>query len=147
MSATPKLFDSLPRQTKATDRHVAAARTAWGPDVPAWVIELALSCDRIGQVRTAALVGASTSVVNETVRKTYKGRLDNVEKRVQGALMGEKVQCPVVGEIGRHRCLANQRKPFSDANPTRVALHRECPKCRHYRAPAAPDQAEGGAHE
>ena len=130
------LFATLPVQTRDGDRQVAAAREAWGDDAPDWVIELAAECDRVGQRKAAERIGLSASVVNETVRNRYKGRSDNVASRVRGALMGAKVQCPVVGEIGRHRCLANQTKPFSDANPTSVALHRECPKCKHFRPPS-----------
>ena len=43
-----------------------------------------------------------------------------------GALMGETVNCPALGPIGRDRCLAWQKKPFSDASSIRVQVYRAC---------------------
>lgn len=109
------------------------ARGAWG-ELPDWIEALAESCDRVGQPATAARIGMSVSVVNETLRKKYKGRIDRVADRVKGALLGATVHCPVYGDdLPRDRCLDLQGRPFAATNPDRVLLHRTCPTCPNYR--------------
>ncbi len=111
------------------------ARDHWGGEAaPDWIVELAHQCDRVGQSAVARKMGGSVSVINETLRNKYKGRLDNVEAKVRGAYMGTTVECPVLDEIATDLCLSNQRLPFSAGNPVRVALHKACPGCKHNRA-------------
>lgn len=119
-------------------RRNVAAMDAWGDHVPDWVLVLADECDRVGQAVTARRIGFGTSTVNEVIRNKYKGRLDNVEAAVRGAFMGSTVQCPVLDEIAVDLCLENQKRPFSSANPTRVALHRACKTCKHNRVARSP---------
>lgn len=117
-----------------TDRNTAAARAAWGDDVPDWIVILAEECDRAGQGAAARRLGISKTTVNEVVRRTYKAATDNVEQKVRGAFMGKSVKCPVLDEITVDLCLENQRRPFSAANPARVLLHRTCPTCPFNRS-------------
>lgn len=113
---------------------VDIAKAAWADEPPDWVKVLAETCDLLGQQTTAQRIGMSGSVVNETLRNKYKGRLDRVEGRVRGALMGKTVSCPVLGDdLARDRCLKLQRRPFAATNPERVQLFRTCPTCPHYR--------------
>jgi len=114
-------------------QHLTSARGAWGDDIPDWIVALATECDSIGIRAVALKAGLSKTTVHETVRRTYKARLDNVEQKVRGAFMGKTVDCPVLDEITVDLCLENQKRPFSAANPTRVALHRTCPTCRFNR--------------
>ena len=112
-----------------TGRHLTAARAKWGDQIPDWIIALAQECDGIGIRAVAVKAGLSKTTVNEAVHNTYKARLDNVEQKVRGAFMGKTVQCPVLDDITVDLCLENQKRPFSAANPIRVALHRTCPTC------------------
>ena len=36
------------------------------------------------------------------------------------------VNCPVVGEIAKDRCLNHQAAPFASTNPQRVSLYKAC---------------------
>jgi hypothetical protein len=114
------------------NRNRDSAATAWG-DPPDWIIVLADHCDQVGQSKAAGRLKLGVSTVNEVLRKRYRGRLDNIERAVRGALMGSTVECPVLDEITVDLCLENQRRKFSSANPIRVALHRACPNCPHNR--------------
>lgn len=118
---------------KVAGRNRGAALAAWGDGMPDWVGVLADECDQVGQVHAARRVGFSTSTINEVVRRKYKGRIANIEAAVRGAFMGSTVQCPVLDEITVDLCIENQKRPFSAANPIRVALHRTCPTCPHNR--------------
>lgn len=115
-------------------RHATGARDHWGEKIPDWIVVLADEADRVGLAPTARRLGMSTSVVNETLRNKYKGRLDNVEAKVRGAFMGTVVQCPVLDEIATDLCLEMQKRKFESTNPTRVALHRACQTCPNNRS-------------
>ncbi|MBX9944933.1 MAG: transcriptional regulator [Reyranella sp.] len=122
---------------------IDVARAAWSADLPDWVQVLAETCDTLGQQAAAQRIGMSGSVVNETLRNKYKGRLDRVAERVKGALMGKTVTCPVLGDdLPRNRCIELQGRPFAATNPERVQLFRTCPTCSNWRghkaAPASP---------
>ncbi len=119
-------------------RQQIVVRDHWGASPPDWIAVLAEECDRAGLRPTAHRIGMSASVVNETLRHKYKGRLDNVEAKVRGAFMGSTVQCPVLDEIAVDLCIENQRRRFSSSNPTRVALHRACQTCKHNRSTHSP---------
>lgn len=118
---------------------VDVARAAWGEGMPDWVLALAEACDLLEQRGAAQRIGMSGSVVNETLRNKYKGRLDRVEERVRGALMGKTVDCPVLGaDLPRNRCLELQARKFAATNPDRVLLHRTCPTCPNFRGQNRP---------
>jgi hypothetical protein len=82
-----------------------------------------------GGKKTAATIGYSTGVVSGVLGGKYKGDLKAVQQKVEGSLMGLTVDCPVIGELPRNRCLEYQRRGFAATNPMRVALSKACPKC------------------
>jgi hypothetical protein len=118
-------------------KHFASAQVAWNNQAPDWIEVLANECDRTSQPAVARRLEISTSTLNETMRNKYKGRVDRIEAKVRGAYMGATVMCPVIGEIPTDQCLYHQKRPFSAANPTRVALHRACPTCPNFRPSAS----------
>ncbi len=91
-----------------------------------WIIVLREACERASQSVVARKLGYSPSTINRVLRGAYAGDISRIEQAVRGALMGATVDCPIVGEIPRHRCLANQRQPWAATNPTRVQLYRAC---------------------
>lgn len=91
-----------------------------------WIETLRAEAERTSQGRTAARIGYSSTVVCRVLAGDYTGDLGSVEDAVRGALMGETVECPVIGDIPRNRCIEHQRKPFSATNPMRVQLYRAC---------------------
>ena len=99
-----------------------------------WVKALRAECERSSQGRAGDLIGYSSAVVNQVLKGSYKGDLSAVEDAVRGGLMGATVDCPVIGEIPRQRCIEHQRRGYAATNPTRVQLARTCPTCPHRRS-------------
>lgn len=101
---------------------------------PVWIAALARACERRSQATVAREIGYSPAVINQVLRGRYSGNIERVEKAVRGALLHETVDCPVLGELAGHRCLAHQTRPFATTNPLRVQLHRACRGgCPHSR--------------
>lgn len=112
---------------------VAKAHAAWGL-MPDWVLILAEEANRTSGAAVAKKLGLSGSLVSYVLAKKYPGDMGRVEQLVRGALMGLLVDCPVLGEIGRDRCLVEQRKPFSASSSVRSRLFRACRSgCPHSR--------------
>lgn len=89
--------------------------------------------DAHGGKETAKAIGYSPTVVSQVLSGTYKGDIKAVQQKVEGALMGVMVDCPVIGELPRDRCLENQRMPATAANPLRTRFAKACPKCQNRR--------------
>lgn len=98
-----------------------------------WLTVLREQCARSSQAKVAKQLGYSPAVVNQVLKGTYTGDVNRVQRAVEGALMGLTVECPVIGEIPRNRCLEYQRQKFAATNPLRVALSRACPTCPNRR--------------
>jgi hypothetical protein len=105
--------------------HVAKARAAWG-ETPDWVIALAELCSQIGNAAAGARVGYGASTISQVLSKTYRGDLGRIAESVSGALLGALVECPVLGTIGRDRCLQEQREPFRATSSMRAQLYHVC---------------------
>lgn len=117
----------------AADFHARAA-SGWGGNPPDWIKVLADACTRETQAGVARRLDVSGSRLSQALAGTYPGDMGRLEEIVRGALMGETVNCPVLGEIGRDRCLSEQRKPFTAASSVRTRLHRACRAgCPHSR--------------
>lgn len=111
---------------------VARARLAWGEGIPVEVVVLAEACRARSQRAVAQQLGYSDATISYVLSNKYqKGDLPKLFLTIRGALMGETVECPVLGEIARDQCLDNQGKPFSTANPARARLYRACRRCIH----------------
>jgi hypothetical protein len=107
------------------------AREAWGPALPNWVEALAIECDRTSQGKTAARIGRSGSLVSNVLGKKYPGDMAAVEETVRGALMGETLMCPVMGEINKKTCRdwRGRSGTFSARNTRAVQMYRACNRC------------------
>lgn len=99
----------------------------------AWIESLKAACATSSQSAVATRIGMSPAVVNQVLKGSYNGNLSNVQARVEGALMGITVDCPVVGDMPLNRCIENQLRPFAATNPLRVRLHRACKTCDQNR--------------
>lgn len=116
------------------------ANAAWGGNAPEWVGELAGMAEREGLNACATRLGYSSATISQTISNKYQGDLSKVEAKVRGALMGETVLCPILGEIGRDRCLNWQAKPRAYTNAIRSKLYHACRDgCQHSRL-------KGGGH-
>lgn len=106
-----------------------------------WIEVLRAHRTAHGGKKTADAIGYSTAVVSSVLNGKYGGKfggdLNAVRQKVEGALMGLTVECPVVGELPRNRCLEYQRQPFAATNHLRVQLSRTCPECPNRRGAEA----------
>lgn len=114
--------------------NIEKARKAWGDAAPDWVQVLAEACDARGssQSAVATRLGISSAAVNQVLANAYVGRVDKIEARVKGQLMGVTVSCPVLGEISRRKCLDSQSPTRGATNELRVELRRACPRCPNF---------------
>lgn len=86
-----------------------------------------------GGKATAEKIGYSAATISQVLSGNYKGDLNAVRQKVEGALMGATVECPLIGEIPRNRCLDFQRQGYAPTNPLRAQLLRACPTCPNRR--------------
>lgn len=98
-----------------------------------WVDVLRTHRTTHGGKKTGDAIGYSATVVSQVLSGNYKGDLRAVRQKVEGALMGLTVECPVVGDLPRNRCLEYQRQPFAATNHLRVQLSNTCPTCPNRR--------------
>ena len=111
---------------------------------PDWLDTLREACRAQTQRKVAQLLGYSTSVISQVLSGKYPADLGPIEAAVRGALMGETVMCPVLAEIPRSTCIAEQRRPVSTSSPIRIRLWRACRGgCPHGRL--QPNAIEGAA--
>ena len=129
-----------PKPTKETFTELAAKH--WGAAAPDWIMALAAEADRHTATKAASRIGYSTGAVSSVIRNTYKGNLEAVAENVKGALLGHSVECPVLGEIRKDQCNAEQKKSFTGTSAIRTRLYNACRGgCMHSRTGSA---KEGG---
>lgn len=120
---------------------MAKAEAAWGEVMPEEVRALALACRADTARSVAKRLGYSDAVVSHVLANRYPGDIERVFAAIRGALMGETVVCPILDEIGRDRCLTEQKRPFAATNSIRARLYHACQTCSNRQL--RPDQ--GGA--
>lgn len=96
-----------------------------------WLEVLTRECRRTSQASVARRLGVSAGLVNRVLKDAYPGDMARIRGLVEGAFMGATVDCPILSEIPRDRCLEHQRRPFAATNPARVALYMACRTCEH----------------
>lgn len=107
---------------------------AWPDPVPSWVMALAGNADAHGLKGAGELIGYSTAAISTVISGKYAGDLGRVEEMVNATLLGETVDCPVLGSIGRLQCHAEQAKPIRATNSTSMRLFAACRNgCPNYR--------------
>lgn len=118
--------------TTVTSTQVEKAHAAHGPTVPDWILELARYADHYGLKGASARIKYARSTISQVIGGTYRGDMKRVEECVRGALMGVTVDCPVIGDLARDKCLDWQNKPFDATNSHRVRMFHACRRgCPH----------------
>lgn len=107
-------------------RFVEKAQAAYGDAAPDWLLELAGLADRESLAGAGKRIGYSRSAISNVIGGKYTGDLGRVEEMVRGALMALTVECPVLGEIGRDRCLQEQKEPFRATSRHRAQIYHAC---------------------
>lgn len=91
-----------------------------------WMKALQDACKETSQAKVAVRLGVSSAMISQALKGKYPGSTETLKQRVEGALMGHVVACPVLGEIPANTCLDHQRAPFAATNAQRVRLYRAC---------------------
>jgi hypothetical protein len=107
-------------KTDAFDR----VHAAYGGAPPDWIVALARAVDRTSQSHMARELRYSPSAISLLVNNKYRRDRSHLERRIRTYLM--QVECPVLGRIEGETCRGHQAAPYSGANPTSIALYREC---------------------
>ena len=105
------------------------AIAAHGEEVPDWIVELAKLADREGLGGAEKRIGYSRSAISTVINGKYTGDVERVEEMVRGALMAATVNCPILGELARNRCLEWQKKPYAATSSHRVQMFVACQGC------------------
>ena len=102
-----------------------------------WHQELQRVAEKLSRRQLAARLDCSTAMVSQVVNGKYAAhRIESFREKFEGAFMGYCVECPVVGELARDKCVAFQNREFCATNPTRVQLYHACRSgCEHSRIP------------
>lgn len=114
------------------------AQSAYGEDLPDWVEQLAIEADRTSQKRVSERLGYTVGAVNAVLGKKYKADTSAIETRVRGILMSDKIICPMLGEIGPHKCRDwrdRQRRGMA-ANSLHIRMAAACRTCSRNESPA-----------
>lgn len=120
--------------SRRPETYVDTARRAWGAEIPGEVLALAEKADATTAATAARAIDRSAGLVSQILANRYPGDVPTVFARIRGALMGEQVACPVLGDIGRDHCLTEQSRPFAATNATRARVYRACRSgCPHSR--------------
>lgn len=109
------------------------ARAAWGTAMPPEIEALANACRSGTASAVAAQLGYSAALVSHLLARKYPGDVALAFAKIRGTLMGETVDCPIVGQIPTPRCLIEQKRPFSATNSIRARLYHACRTCPHNR--------------
>lgn len=126
--------------TAGTD-FVARAIAAWG-EAPDWIVALAKACSESSLKPVSRSLGYSVATISQVLSNSYRGDVDRVAEMVRGALMQATVDCPVIGEIGRDRCLQEQDEPFRATSAFRAQLYHACRSgCPHSKHTKGDDNA------
>ncbi len=116
---------------------------------PAWLETLRDECASRPQSAVAQACGLSSSTINQILKGNYRANTRRIQAKVEGALMGKTLKCPVYGELPRNRCIEFQQLPFAISSPQRVQLFHACKTCPNNKSPQAVErraaEKNGGA--
>lgn len=107
-----------------------------------WIAALRAECSKTSQAKVAKDLQArgdtfpSPTIINQALSGKYPGKkgLDRLRDLVRGQYMGVTVDCPMLNEIGLHKCAWWQVQPYHAGAPVRRQMHRACRNCPNRRA-------------
>ena len=98
---------------------------------PDWIVALACACDRTSQSAVARMLGMNSGYVSYALRNQRPQYHRPVEDAVRGKLMGETVECPVLGEVDQALCARHRKSRIRPIGPEQKRLRATCPGCIH----------------
>lgn len=128
----------LPKPAQHPAAHLRAA-TAWGDDMPPWIVALAAACDDSSARKVADRIGYSAATISLVLRRAYRGDTARIEQAVRGCFMGSTVACPALRqELPSNECVAWQRRPYDGSNHQTVRMFLACRVCAHRKQEDSP---------
>lgn len=111
--------------------HIEKAQSAWGTDLPLWILGLARQCNATSQAKVATRLGVSSTLISQVIGRTYRGRFDNLCDRYLGVFEAEVVACPALGQVALNSCRDWRTKSarLQSANSQNVMMYRACKRC------------------
>ena len=103
-----------------------------------WITALRKACAETTQAAVARKLGVSPAMISQALKGVYKGDIARLQTLVEGELMAQVVDCPVIGPLLKHRCMEHQTRDrrFATANPLKMQLYRACRSgCPHSKLP------------
>lgn len=97
-------------------------------DESAWMQALRRHCDAQGQLSVARKIGYSATTISLVLAGKYPGNTERIALAVEGTLLRQSCDCPVLGPIPSDSCMEAQRRPKSLCNGNDIfrTLHRAC---------------------
>ncbi|ACQ92345.1 conserved hypothetical protein [Tolumonas auensis DSM 9187] len=94
----------------------------------AWLEVLRSEVKKTSLQKVADKTGLSRTLISQTCNDKYPGDLERVRQVVESVFMGAKVNCPILGEIPQHLCMAHQKKQAGELgdNPMAIKLYKAC---------------------
>lgn len=103
-----------------------------------WLIVLRDACAATTQSAVSRKLGVSPAMISQALKGVYKGDIARLRTRIEGVLMNQAVECPVIGALAKHKCQEHQARDgrFASANPLTMQLYRACRSgCPHSKLP------------
>lgn len=93
-----------------------------------WLIALRRACEDTSQAAVAKKLGVSPAMISQALKGVYRGDIGRLQTLVEGALLVQTVDCPIIGPLAKHKCLEHQERDgrFATANPLKMQLYRAC---------------------
>lgn len=110
--------------------YLKKARRHWGTP-PDWIIALATACENTSQNVVAKKLQINGGYVSYALRNQKREYHESVEDAVRGALMGQTLPCPVLGDIDHGLCARHRKSRIRPIGPEQKRLRAACPVCIH----------------
>lgn len=91
-----------------------------------WLDELRRQVEASSLKVVASKLGISKTAVSQLVNGKYPGNMGNMKTLVEGVFMGYTVNCPILGEIPKHKCAAHQNTKDPGNRPQAIQLWKAC---------------------
>lgn len=76
----------------------------------------------------AERLGVSRTTISQVCNERYPGDMGRIQGLVESVLMGHTVECPILGRIPQHECMAHQRRKAGEvgSTPNEIRLYKAC---------------------
>ena len=91
-----------------------------------WLDELKKRVDMTSMTVVAKEMGLSKATISLVINGKYNGNMDRVQLLTESIYLGHNVECPVLGLIPKHKCIAHQEAKHVGSTPQGIQLYKAC---------------------